>query len=120
MRKILVVDDDALVGRMLVRRLKRLLGDQHEVLQATGAREARNMVVDDEAFVSVVSDTEMPEHDGTWLHGQVHELLASRGGIFVPMSAGEPGWAVTYYRDHGGLKLWHKGDEIGPLVELLT
>lgn len=101
MATVLVVDDDELVGKMLVRRVKGFIGEGHHVLYASSMQEAHRMVRENEDIVSVICDTEMPDGDGTKLHARVHELIRVRGGVFIPLSAGKPQWAVDYYALHG-------------------
>jgi CheY-like chemotaxis protein len=68
--RILVVDDDPAVRRMLARLLRR---NDHTTTEAGSAREAVE-IARQEAFDVVVSDVQMPDIDGLGLLHALHEL----------------------------------------------
>jgi PAS domain S-box-containing protein len=84
--RILVVDDEGLVGRAVVR----ILSPQHEVVARTSARAALEDVTRGERFDLVLCDLMMPDMTGMELHarlGEVTPALAERtvfltGGAF--------------------------------------
>ncbi|MBK9519249.1 MAG: response regulator [Anaeromyxobacter sp.] len=69
--RILVVDDEPLVGTVL----QRTLGSDHEIVCCGGARAALDRVLGGEPFDLVFSDLQMPEMTGMDLH---RELARSR------------------------------------------
>jgi PAS domain S-box-containing protein len=85
--RILVVDDEALVGRAVTR----VLSGQHEVIACTSARAALEDVARGEQFDLVLCDLMMPDMTGMELHarlGEVAPALAERtvfltGGAFT-------------------------------------
>jgi len=75
--RILVVDDEPLVGTVL----ERTLGDEHEVVTCGGAREALDRLDRGERFDLVFSDLLMPDLTGMDLHAELarsHPALAQR------------------------------------------
>jgi PAS domain S-box-containing protein len=86
--RILVVDDEALVGRAV----SRILAPLHEVLARTSARAALDDIARGEVFDVVLCDLMMPEMTGMELHARLREVapaLAERtvfltGGAFTP------------------------------------
>ena len=89
--RVLLVDDDALVGRAVAR----MLAPGHEVVTRTSARAALEVLAADRAFDAVLCDLMMPEMSGMELHERLVELapeLARRtifltGGAFTPAAA---------------------------------
>jgi PAS domain S-box-containing protein len=85
--RILVVDDDAMLGRALARMLK-----EHDVTVLTDARDARDRLARDPSFDLILCDLMMPEMTGMELHAELARTapeLASRmvfitGGSFTP------------------------------------
>jgi DNA-binding NtrC family response regulator len=75
--RILVVDDEPLIGAVL----ERTLGEEHEVVTCGGAREALERLARGETFDLVFSDLLMPELSGIDLHAELartHPALAER------------------------------------------
>jgi signal transduction histidine kinase/ActR/RegA family two-component response regulator len=75
--RILVVDDEPLVGAVL----ERTLGEEHEVVTCSGAREALERLARGETFDLVFSDLLMPGLSGMDLHAELargHPALARR------------------------------------------
>jgi PAS domain S-box-containing protein len=85
--RILLVDDE----ESLLRALRRSLGRKHEVLTATSAQQAIDLLGDEGAVDLVISDLMMPDMNGLQLYETViakHPHLKGRivfmsGGIFV-------------------------------------
>jgi PAS domain S-box-containing protein len=88
--RILIVDDDVLVGKTLSRVLK-----EHDVTVLTDAREARDRLVGGEHFDLILCDLMMPEMTGMELHaalGRTDPALLDRmifvtGGAFTSAAA---------------------------------
>jgi len=86
--RILVVDDEPLVARAL----GRLLGSEHDVTPAAGARAALELLGKGERFDAVLCDLMMPEMTGMDLHAELERAypeMARRtvflsGGAFTP------------------------------------
>jgi nitrogen-specific signal transduction histidine kinase/CheY-like chemotaxis protein len=86
--RILIVDDEALVGRAVTR----ILSQQHEVVARTSARAALDDVAAGQTFDLVLCDLMMPDMTGMELHARLREVapaLADRtvfltGGAFTP------------------------------------
>ena len=74
--KVLVVDDNALVREMLAASLARLGAVVTAEVSADGALATLTRERPD----VLLSDIDMPEHDGFWLIGQIRILPAHRGG----------------------------------------
>jgi CheY-like chemotaxis protein/two-component sensor histidine kinase len=88
--RILVVDDDPLVGRSIAR----LLAD-HDVVVATDADAAMSALHDgDASFDLVLCDVVMPGRDGPSLYGRVMAEHLDAASRFVFMSAGVPSGAL--------------------------
>jgi PAS domain S-box-containing protein len=88
--RILVVDDEALVGRAV----SRILSPLHEVVTRTSARDALQEVARPPGFDLLLCDLMMPDMTGMELHGHLHTAepaLAARtvfltGGAFTPLA----------------------------------
>lgn len=88
MGRILVVDDDAQVRTAIAR----VLGAAHEVLEASGAREALARIDGGERFDAILSDLMMPDMSGMELYaalrarapGLVARVILMTGGVFTP------------------------------------
>ena len=86
--RILVIDDEVPLAHVV----RRLLGQEHEVVVATRAVEALALLRDDPRFDLVICDLAMPEMTGMDLHDELsrsHPALAARfvfmsGGAFTP------------------------------------
>jgi CheY-like chemotaxis protein len=86
--RVLVVDDDALVGSAL----KRLLSPRHEVVTCPSAAEALELVGGGARYDAILCDVMMPEMDGTAFHGhlvriapdQARRVVFMTGGAFEP------------------------------------
>ena len=74
--KVLVVDDNALVREMLAAGLARLGAEVTAEVSADGALATLTRERPD----VLLTDIDMPEHDGFWLIAQVRVLPAHRGG----------------------------------------
>ncbi len=85
--RILVVDDEPLVGKAL----KRVLGPKHDVVLATSAKQGLEHVAHGERFDVILCDVMMPEMTGMELHAELLRVapeLAARvvfvtGGTFT-------------------------------------
>jgi CheY-like chemotaxis protein len=85
--KVLVIDDEPAVGRLLVR----LLEEHHDVVVSARAREALSRIDGGEQFDMILCDLMMPEVSGIDVHAyleRLHPSLASRivfmtGGAFT-------------------------------------
>jgi signal transduction histidine kinase len=84
---ILVVDDEP----MLCKVIRRVLGQDHEVIVATSAEEALQLINDGQRFDIILSDLMMPEMTGMDLHAellrlspdQAHRMIFMTGGTFT-------------------------------------
>lgn len=65
--RILVVDDEPMIGGAICRTLRR----EHEVVAVTSAREAYTRLVGGERFDLVLSDVMMPDMSGVELHREL-------------------------------------------------
>ncbi len=86
--RILVVDDDAMVGRAV----GRILSLDHQVVSLTSARAALSRLLEDGSFDVILCDLMMPEMTGMELHDELAKVapaLSRRmvfltGGAFTP------------------------------------
>lgn len=86
--RILVVDDDAGVGRVVTQ----LLQERHEVVWVQRAREARDLLLSGPRYDVVLCDLMMPEYTGAELYelvrsarpGAEHEFVFMTGGACTP------------------------------------
>jgi PAS domain S-box-containing protein len=86
--RVLVVDDEELI----LRTMRRVLGDEHEVVTAASGEKGRAILERDQAFDVILCDLMMPEMTGMDLHEWVsahHPVLADKvvfvtGGAFTP------------------------------------
>jgi CheY-like chemotaxis protein len=87
-RRVLIIDDEPTV----VAALARTLGDQHEVVSATGGRQALAIVRDDARFDVILCDLLMPDLTGMEVHAELsrahpgleHRIIFMTGGAFTP------------------------------------
>ena len=82
--RILVVDDEPLVGRLVERALSR----QHQVTVLTSARDALERIVAGERFDLVLCDLMMPGMTGMDLYDRVEQLSADQAGRMVFLTGG--------------------------------
>jgi CheY-like chemotaxis protein len=82
--RILVIDDDALVGNALAR----ILARDHDVVSLTSARQAYDRIVCGEAFDIVFCDILMPELTGMALHEALLAAAPDMAGRMVFMTGG--------------------------------
>ncbi len=82
-RRVLVIDDEALVGRSIRRALR-----GHDVVVATSGREGLRLVLEDSAFDVVLCDLMMPDLSGMDLYEAVAARRRELADRFVLMSGG--------------------------------
>jgi CheY-like chemotaxis protein len=82
--RVLVVDDEPLVGRAVAR----VLGQRHEVLVATSGREALALIDDGRDFDLVLCDLMMPGMSGMELYAAVATRAAELLDRFVFLTGG--------------------------------
>jgi CheY-like chemotaxis protein len=86
--RLLVIDDQP----MVLTALRRLLGREHDVVTAVGAREALERLADGAEFDVILCDVMMPEMDGAEFHmallrvapTQAERMLFLTGGAVTP------------------------------------
>jgi signal transduction histidine kinase len=77
--RILVVDDDAIVGNSI----RRMLSAQHDVETTTRARDALDRIRNGERFDVIVCDLMMPEMTGVQLHAELRALEHADRMVFL-------------------------------------
>ncbi|ADO68257.1 ATP-binding response regulator [Stigmatella aurantiaca] len=82
--RILIVDDDRMVGVAIRRALQR----EHEVVVMTEAREALERLVGGEPFDIILCDMMMPEMSGMELHEELSRVSAQVAGRMVFLTGG--------------------------------
>ena len=82
--RLLVVDDEPLVGRLV----ERALGQQHRVTVVTSGRAALDRIVAGERFDLVLCDLMMPEMTGMDLHERVERIDAAQASRMVFLTGG--------------------------------
>lgn len=83
--RVLVVDDEAAVGRTI----QRLLGEHYEVVVLTAGKEAIELLRDTDAeFDLILCDLTMPDVSGMDVYTQVVQARADVGQRFVFMTGG--------------------------------
>ena len=83
--RVLVIDDEAAVGRTI----QRLLGEQFEVVVLTAGREAIELLVGKEAdFDLILCDLTMPDVTGMDVYTRTTQARADIGQRFVFMTGG--------------------------------
>jgi PAS domain S-box-containing protein len=82
--RVLVVDDDALVGSAL----KRLLSPRHEVVTCPSAAEALQLLGGGARYDAILCDVMMPEMDGTTFHAQLARIAPDQAERVVFMTGG--------------------------------
>lgn len=70
--RILVVDDDAALGRTCARMFRKA---GHEVVVVETAAAAWGLLQSDEKFDLLLTDVQMPGQGGDWLHERVNEQV---------------------------------------------
>jgi CheY-like chemotaxis protein/anti-sigma regulatory factor (Ser/Thr protein kinase) len=86
--RVLVVDDDAAIGRSLARSLS----EHHEIFVTTQGEEALQWIVAGERFDAILSDLMMPDMSGMELHRELQTIAPDHaermifltGGAFTP------------------------------------
>ncbi len=82
--RILVVDDEPLVGAVL----ERTIGEQHEVVTAAGGREALGRIARGETFDLILCDLLMPGLSGMELHRELSRTDPALAGRIVFLTGG--------------------------------
>lgn len=82
--RILVIDDEAIVGRSL----RLTLGREHEVTVMTDARKALARLTDGETFDVILCDLMMPQMSGMDLYAEVHAVAPRQAERLVFMTGG--------------------------------
>lgn len=85
--RVLVVDDEPLIGRALQRSLR-----GYEVILATAGRQVLDWLAAGRQFDAIVCDVMMPEMDGPQLHAEIARLFPAHAErmIFMTGSATTP------------------------------
>ena len=95
--RVLVIDDEAAVGRTI----QRLLGEQYEVVVLTRGREAIDLLVGKEAnFDLILCDLTMPEVTGMDVYARATQARADIGQRFVVMTGGPFSARARDFLDH--------------------
>jgi CheY-like chemotaxis protein len=81
---ILVVDDEP----MLCKVIRRVLGQDHEVIVATSAEGALQLINDGQRFDIILSDLMMPEMTGMDLHTELLRLAPDQADKMIFMTGG--------------------------------
>jgi DNA-binding NtrC family response regulator len=97
MARILVVDDEAAIRDIIMRRLRQW---GHDVVEAHGAEAALEMMAKEPAQI-VFSDVIMPVHDGVWLVQQIRERWPDT--VIVAVSGAQEMSTVVKMRQHGAV-----------------
>ena len=82
--RILVVDDDPIVGRAV----EKLVRDRHDVIVVVDPLVALARVEAGDRFDVILSDVMMPELDGAALHGKLSEIAPEQAARMIFMSGG--------------------------------
>jgi CheY-like chemotaxis protein len=83
--RVLVIDDEAAVGRTI----QRLLGEQYEVVVLTAGREALDLLIGKQAeFDLILCDLTMPDVTGMDVYTRSVQARADLGQRFVFMTGG--------------------------------
>jgi CheY-like chemotaxis protein len=89
--RVLVVDDEPMIGRAL----QRLLGGEHDVVALTRADAAIGKIDDGERFDVILCDLMMPDVTGMDFHGwlkeraprEANDVIFLTGGVFTERAA---------------------------------
>ena len=82
--RILIVDDEALLGAAL----RRMLTPRHEVQVETEGARALKLIEEGQRYDVIFCDLMMPELDGTGLHAAVEHIAPAQAQRFVFMTGG--------------------------------
>ena len=84
--RILVIDDEAMVGLMI----QRMLSPAHQVTAQLSARSALALVKNGERYDVIITDLHMPDGDGIWLRAELARVDpgAPRRMLFLTGGAG--------------------------------
>ena len=83
MKKILLSDDD----EESLLEIASALGGRYEVVTAANAGRALEML--DTSYALVLSDLNMPEHDGLWLAGKIRDKFQGKIPVIIMTGAAE-------------------------------
>ncbi len=98
MARVLVVDDDS----RLLRSLARMLSTHYQVVTAPSAEHAV-LLLDDECFDVVITDQQMPGHDGLWL---LVEVRQRQPGAVRVLTSGDDPPQLTRHLQSGLVQYW--------------
>jgi CheY-like chemotaxis protein len=84
-RRILVIDDEPLVALMI----RRTLEPDHEVTVLHSGRAALLLFEQGARFDAIVTDLQMPDGDGAWLHGELARLDAAQARRMLFLSGAQ-------------------------------
>ena len=111
MKKIIVVDDEALIGKMLMMNLKAKGYDCESFVNGYDALDSlKSHSVD-----LVITDLMMPEIDGLMLTKKIHELYETLPVIFLSSNKVEAG--IDYALTHGAKSYITKPFDMGKILE---
>jgi CheY-like chemotaxis protein len=100
--RILVIDDEPLLGRTL----SFMLEENHDVVVAEGGEDALKRLGEDSRFDLVLCDLDMPGVNGSSVHTAVARRHPELVGRFVLMTGGAcAGWAEEFLAGYSGARL---------------
>jgi signal transduction histidine kinase/CheY-like chemotaxis protein len=106
--RLLVVDDEALIGAVL----ERTLGRDHDVVVLTSSREALAQLQAGERFDLIFSDLLMPGLSGMELHAALERLDPAQAARMIFLSGGACTPAAQDFLDSPGIEWFQKPFEL--------
>jgi len=100
--RILVIDDEPLLGRTL----SFMLEENHDVVVVEGGAEALRTLGEDSRFDLVLCDLDMPGVNGSSVHHELSRAYPDLIGRFVLMTGGAcSGWSEEFLARYSGARL---------------
>ncbi|MFN2546537.1 MAG: response regulator [Myxococcales bacterium] len=104
MARILVIDDEPMVGLMI----GRMLSPGHEVAVQRTAQGAIDLIRSGERYDVIVTDLHMPDGDGIWLRGELARIDPGAPGRMLFLTGGAGSAQARQFLDQPGVRWLEK------------
>ena len=102
--RILVIDDDPMVGLMI----RRMLSPAHEVAVQRSAQGALDLVRNGERYDVILTDLNMPDRDGIWLRGELARVDPSAPSRMLFLTGGAGSAEAQDFLEQPGVRWLEK------------
>ena len=115
MARILVIDDEPMVGLMI----RRMLSPPHEVAVQRSGRDALALVQGGERYDAIVTDLHMPDGDGIWLRGELAKIDPAAPAHMLFLTGGAASAQARDFLDQPGVRWLEKPFRAAQLLEAI-